>query len=412
MRAVPRFALAAAILVSCALTMQPRPARALPMYAARQGFTCQTCHFDPNGGGPRNDFGFAFAKNRHTLEPDTSVAWRDLELTNRVGEHMPVYFGVDQRFMLLANAAAKSDSLDRLGFFNMENAIYIAFQPHPRLTLVYSRDGFDSGSETQDAWGMIGGLPAGGYVKAGRFRTPFGLRMDDHTVATRNSFLDFESQQPFLPYDPRHPDMGIELGASAGGFFGRTAFTNGASSVFSVQQPFAEALTAKLGYNHPRGQVAVSVYDDYLKENKDNPSFLRRTTRWDMYALSHWWRLAVIGDLAAGTDRASNATRNNLLAGFAEIDYAMTRAVNWRVRFDYFQGDRDTREFMRPDSSLVSRRDLATFRRYAIEGEIVPVPFAELRWTLRLIDPVAAADLDGLPLHSERQAYLQFHFSY
>lgn len=51
-------------------------------------------------------------------------------------------------------------------------------------------------------------------------------------------------------------------------------------------------------------------------------------------------------------------------------------------------------------------RDQNTFNRYAVEGEWVPVPFAELRWAYRYLDPEQA----GVP--DERQAYLQFHFSY
>ena len=51
-------------------------------------------------------------------------------------------------------------------------------------------------------------------------------------------------------------------------------------------------------------------------------------------------------------------------------------------------------------------RDANTYRRYVVEGELVPVPFAELRWTLRYID----AQDDAIP--DERQAYLQMHFSY
>src|SRR6185436_19270265 len=104
--------------------------------------------------------------------------WKDLNLTNRIGENMPVYLGVNQRFMLLANSTASSDSLDRFGFFNMESGIHIAFQPHPRLTLVYTNDVFStSGSAAvfrqKEAFGMIGGFPFDGYFKAGRIRIPF-----------------------------------------------------------------------------------------------------------------------------------------------------------------------------------------------------------------------------------------------
>jgi hypothetical protein len=51
-------------------------------------------------------------------------------------------------------------------------------------------------------------------------------------------------------------------------------------------------------------------------------------------------------------------------------------------------------------------RELNTIDRYAVEGELTPVPFAQLRWTVRLIDPKDGA------LDDETHGYLQFHFSY
>ena len=408
MRSVHRLLPPLLLLAALAPLLVARRADPLPLYAARQGLPCRTCHFDPNGGGPRNDFGFAFAKNRHSLVPDTSAAWKDLDLTNRVGERMPLYFGLNQRFMLFANATTKRDSLDRLGFFNMENALTVSFQPHPRLTLVYSRDGFDDGATTQDAFGLIGGLPFDGYLKAGRFRTPFGLRMDDHTVATRSAFLDFQGGQTFLPYDPRHPDEGLEVGGTRGAFFGRAALTNGGSQVFGPE-PFADAVTTKLGYAAGAGQVAASYYGDYLKGG--NGAY-KRATRWTTYGLTHWRRLALLGEVGAGTDAQVSGARRNLLAGWAEADYAFDRDINLRVRYDRFQGDRDGTTLTRPDGSRVSRRDLATWQRVSLEGEFVPVPFAELRWALRWIDPRATADALGHPLEAERQAFVQFHFSY
>src|SRR5437879_9651526 len=97
-------------LISLGTLVWPRGGGTLPLYAARTGNMCAQCHFDPNGGGPRNDFGFMFARNRHSLETDTTGAWKDLNLTNRIGDAMPVYIGLNQRFMLLANTSSKSDS--------------------------------------------------------------------------------------------------------------------------------------------------------------------------------------------------------------------------------------------------------------------------------------------------------------
>jgi len=399
MRASCRIIVALLIAGSLALLAIPLRVQSVPLYAARTGLMCQTCHFDPNGGGPRNEFGFGFAKNRHLLTPEDSTSrWADLTVANRVGESMPVYFGVNQRFMLLANQHLSADRPERLGFFNMENAIHLAFQPHSMLTLVYTLDGFATGPDnvvrSKEAFGMIGGLPSNGYVKAGRMRIPFGLRMDDHTVATRNGFADFGTGGPFLPYDPRKPDMGVEIGAERGGWHGRAAFTNGQSSVLSGNA-YAEAKTVKLGYHSARFQAGASLYDDF---QKSGATPLVRFTRWSGYGLTHYGPFALLGEIAAGTDEdlAFGGSRN-LLAGFVELDWAARREVNVRARYDRVVLDRGADQ---------ATRDASTFHRYALEGEWVPVPFAELRGTLRYLDP---RDPNG---DDERQAYLQFHFSY
>ena len=407
---------AISILLVCApfaALVAPRGAQTVPLYAARNGLACGTCHFDPNGGGPRNEFGFTFAKNRHSQEPEAEGAWKDLNLTNRVGESMPVYFGVNQRFMTLTNTTVKSDSIDRLGFFNMESAIHIAFQPHPRLTLVYTDDWFASAVNAaaqaprqREAYGMIGGLPVEGYLRAGRFRVPFGLRMDDHTVATRAGFLDFVGGT-FLPYDPRLPDMGLEVGAERAGIFGRASYTNGRANVIG-QNPYAEAKTLKLGYRTPRFETAASLYDDYAKQRPATAlPANERQTRWGLYGITHWREFALLGEVAAGTDELRPPAgqmphdKTNLLAWWTELDYAPSRVANVRVRYDYMVTNRSTDPLT---------RDNSTFSRYALEGEWVPVPFAELRLALRHIDYKENQGLFGVD--NENQAYLQFHFSY
>ncbi len=421
LRAVPPLLLAASVIA----LVWPRGAVTVPLYAARTGLMCQNCHFDPNGGGPRNDFGFAFARNRHGLAPEESTSvWKDLNLTNKIGETMPVYLGLNQRFMLLASTSTKSDSLDEFGFFNMENAIYLAFQPHARLTLVYSRDGFDAGSTTKDAFGMIGGFPWDGYLKAGRFRVPFGLRWDDHTVGTRNSFLDLyqaripfatlilgQARTSFLPYDPRFPDDGVEAGADHGPWFGRAAFVNGATNPLGFGANRAQAYSVKLGGNFPQVQSALSVYDDFHMTGLFAGSVPARATRWGAYAIGHAGQAALLGEVAAGTDR-SGGVRVNSLAYTLEADYQLTRGVNVRARYDRDQLYRDPTNVSTVPPLVVRLDDLNTHDRYALEGEFVPVPFAEIRWALRYINHKADHFPDGTPIDDERQAFVQFHFSY
>lgn len=396
-------ALLAISLISLALS--PKQGQTVPLFAARTGLMCQSCHFDPNGGGPRNEFGFNYAKNRHSLEADTTGEWKDLDLSNRVSANFPLYFGVNQRFMLLTDQLAKSSGVDRAGFYNMENAIYTTFQPHSRLTLVYSRDGFNTGSTTKDAFGLIGVTPDI-YLKAGQFRTPFGLRMDDHTVATRNAFLDVIGGPSFLPYDPRRPDQGLEIGGSHGSMFGRVAILNGLSNPLGSEPNHAQAVAAKLGGNMAHYQGAFSFYDNWSDLGAGSGNL--RQTRWGYYALTHAGKFALLGEAAAGTDRIKNdsspqGAATNSLAAWGEVDWTPEREYNVRVRVDHLELDR---------AGVKTIKDLNSFNRYSLEGEWVPVPFAEIRWAFRLVDPVAKVDQSSQELKTEKQGFVQFHFSY
>jgi len=413
MRPIVRFVPALLLVVSIATLLGSR-ADTVPLYAARTGNPCKTCHFEPNGGGPRNEFGFTFARNRHSIdsEPEGSP-WHDLTLTNRVGENMPLYIGVNHRFMLLGNNTRDLKGIDRLGFFNMENSIHLAFQPHPQLTLVYSQDAFantsDAPTELHDAFGMIG-LPRSAYLKAGRFRSPFGLRMDDHTVATRNSFLDFSGGSPvsparFLPYDPRVPDMGLEVGGEHGPLYARMAFTNGPANVLGgspASNRFAETKAVKVGYNAPWYQGGFSFYDSFEKGTG------RRATRWGYFGMTHFGPVVALGEAAAGTDD-QGVPKFNRLAAFGELDYAPARFVNIRGRVDYLELDRGNGIITLPDASEHKVRDVNTHSRFALEAEYVPVPFAELRATVRRI---LHKDTAAFGHSNETQGYLQFHFSY
>jgi hypothetical protein len=299
----------------------------------------------------------------------------------------------------------QGSGLERFGFFSMETELHMAFQPHPRLTLVYTQDGFGTDARvTREAWGMIG-LTPNYYLRAGVFRSPFGLRMDDHTVATRNGFTDFQTPQAFvLPYDPRIADQGFELGGTRGEFQGRLAFTDGASSPLNGPNgsTHAQTFAGKLVYADERYQAGVSGYDAWNAPNTSGD--LVRADRWGAYAMTHRGQVSLIGEVVSGTDQfdpALGSSKVNRLGWFVESDYQLNRGTNFRLRYDRLEGAR-----------IGDFRDQFSYNRYALEGEVVPIPFCEFRWTLRLIDPVAEKDPLGNDRDTEKQAYIQVHLSY
>ena len=76
------------LLLSFASLFSPRGAETVPLFSGRQGLMCGSCHFDPNGGGPRNELGFGYVKNRHGLLPEPESKWAELEISNRVAENV------------------------------------------------------------------------------------------------------------------------------------------------------------------------------------------------------------------------------------------------------------------------------------------------------------------------------------
>jgi len=353
---------------------------ALPLYATRQGQACATCHFDPQGGGPRNDFGFQFEKNRHMMTPDTTAKWADLVLANKIGDAL--YFGTNmrQQYTLVKEDGSSSAAVST--FFPMQGALYATFAPHPNLTITLNHDL----RQVRDAWGMIHDLPLGLYIKAGQFRVPFGLRIDDHTGAMRAGFREASvgsfGTSGFLPYDPRDVEGGLEVGLTPTfGLLASAAITNGGAAFVN----HAQALSGKVSYFGSRFLGGISGYHNYTSSTG------RSETRGSLYGgltvLPDLQLLAEAG-IGRGDDGAGTLTDPKGL--YAEADYRIGRA--WLVRAKY--------DFIDLDHRVAGRAQ----ERYTVETDYTPVPFADLKLSLRRVVPEDAPD--------ENQLLLQWHFYY
>src|SRR5262245_10271241 len=334
-----RHAVTAAGWVMAIVLLLPERVRAVPAYAARTGFTCVSCHFDPNGGGPRKELGFLFARQRHSTMPDTSQTWSGLsELTNRLGDWF--YFGTNTRVYYLWDHQEGYGALQasRIStFFEMQSAVYLSARPHDHLFLTWALDYNElTGSRTRDAYGMIDGLPHNLYIKAGQFRNPFGLRLDDHTAATRYGFLN----PPFdaggaLPYDPRVPQAGIEIGAAPGQFFGAAAVQNGQGAFANDVHTAA----LKLGINHRPVTFAVSGYDSYQSSAHD------RATRWGAYGLYGYRNFTFVGEVVGGEDKAPSGVKTRVAGLYVEGGYTFSRELTVNARYDFADRNRDADGF-------------------------------------------------------------------
>ena len=328
------------------------PAGALPLYASREGKTCVTCHYDPNGGGMRNDFGFLYGKNRHGM--DTEAKWAKVTIDPRLNDWVAI--GADTRVLYIASHTQGGRTLGLSTFFPMQGQLNLALTPHDYVTLVMSRGirtdkvaGEDY--EARELYGLIHGLPHDLYVQIGRFRLPFGLRQDDHTSYIRTS--------GYLPYNSQQDDVGIEIGAAGSSYTGQLSFTNGEGTLSSER---AQTLAGKATIVRQRILGGVSGFHQY------NENLGIQQNRWAGFASTTWQKVTLLGEYGGGTQRAFGA-KTNLWAAFAELDYRLMRGINLRGKFDYLD----------PDKGISGDQ----YKRWLAETDLMPVPFTEVKLSYR-----------------------------
>src|SRR5574341_649350 len=176
-----------------------RMLKALPQYAAKEATRCGTCHFNPTGGMLRTETGINFAMNHHSF-PENLEAEKP-PLNFNLGEKLTL--GSDMRFNYIYQDSFPSNFSS---FFSMQGSIYLAAKLDPHLLLFYNNDfgyaNFPVGPQNREIWGMFQRLPFNSYIKVGRFKVPYGIRLDDHT-----SFI-----KDRLGFGNRSQDNGVEIG--------------------------------------------------------------------------------------------------------------------------------------------------------------------------------------------------------
>jgi hypothetical protein len=331
-----------------------RDAVALPLYASREAEKCATCHFDPNGGGMRRDHGFMYDKNRHSMDEETD-RWGMGNVDPQLNDW--IRLGLDMRTMYYATHVNGSGStLTASTFFPMQGNLRVAITPHDHFAIVGSHGlvvdvpGFPTPYVARELYGMFHDLPYHAFVQVGRFRLPFGLRQDDHTSFTRSI--------EFLSYDSQKEDAGISVGSVGKNGWFEFSFTNGTT-------PFderAQTVAGKIAWAWPQVQGGVSGFHRY-----DEITFTKHD-RWSLYLTRTFRQLTLLGEYAGGTDDEPIGATNSL-AAFGEVDYRLSRGVNLRGKFDYFDPDR---------SGL---REIE--RRYLADVDLTPVPFTQFKLSYR-----------------------------
>jgi hypothetical protein len=188
-------------------------ARAEPLFAARTGLGCASCHMNRTGGGGRTAYGAGYGAQ--------TLPWKKFApghglFDGAIGDRVRI--GFDGRGGYLATFR---DAGPYIGEAKLQEAnVYLDVDLlKDTLSIYIDEHVAPGGASSREAFALYAIDRAGFYVKGGKFFLPFGLRLQDDEAATRR----------FTGFTFETADIGAEVGVDDGKWSSALSITNGTS---------------------------------------------------------------------------------------------------------------------------------------------------------------------------------------
>lgn len=341
--------------VVCVLVLALESVQALPRFAVRTNAKCQSCHINPTGAGMRNFYG----STSYGREALPIKSWQQEFALDEFSTQLTDFlsYGLDFRFLYFYQKKDNPDAT-RSSFFPMQMDVYFNMRISKKVN-VYVNPAFGP-YPRYEVFGNLAVLPLEGYVKAGRFSPPYGLRIDDHNVYVRE-------KTPLR--NNLGQGAGVELGFNPGPLIllasvmntGADRFTSPKTIIGKTEGRFKiESLNVLLGvssFNRPGDRV--NLLGAYGLVAWDGNATLMGAAE---YIRGNSTELSLDGERGG-----SNGARNDLkqLAVTVEADYVISQGIDIKFIYDFFD----------PDTKL--KTGAAT--RYSVGLEFFPISGVEVR---------------------------------
>ncbi len=322
-------------------------AAAVPRYSAQYNQSCVLCHVNPSGGGARSLYGAQFFSYTELAAKETP--FEDIERVQPMLNDQ-VQVGFDMRTMFYGTEEPPANS-----FLQMQGDLYLIIQFNTRWTLFLDK-GLYNGFEV---WGMGHILPFNGYVKAGRFVPPYGLRLADHKAFTRDK----------LGMGAAFRETGVEIGFHPQRITLALAVTNGNAQL--VDNDETKAVTGRFDFRFPVSEILVWLGTSVRYQESNGGEDITR----GWFAGLNYGICSILGELDYRT-----AGDVSSLVGFIEGAVRVRRGVTLKAEYDFHDPDLD---YLSGAESMV-----------VVGAEIVPVGFLELIPNIRYYDISPGNDND------------------
>lgn len=360
----------AVIVIGAALA--PRPAAARPQYAAREGMYCASCHVDPAGGGQRNANGFNYSRGRHAwdVEPKFESWTPEPEVARgvRLGTDLR-YVGMSADFSSHYDSQVDTNEPTTYASYAMQGALYVSLMPVEKMVIYYSHDIAAGSAKQRDFWGMVRGLtPLNLYVRAGQIRTPYGLRLDDHTAFVRGSENSPPGEAGMMDLDPRVTNPGVEAGFLKGGVFLHAAYQDPAGTFQPTFRKVKEKMvSARAGWQKGHVMIGASGRSNGQGDGNEDTS----SSRYGLFGSWGMKSLALLAEVDKGTDKGIG-NDVDVQGAYLAAECYLSRAWSLRAEGNYMDYD---------DGHGIARAS----RRIGIGAALDPLPFLKLSAEGRIV---------------------------
>lgn len=299
-----------AVLALAAIVLPAPRAFALPRYSALYGQRCALCHVEPTGGGLRT----TYATMALVPEELSFLRLTPAELAAiRPDLSEAVTVGIDLRNLIYQGEAGRSSQ------FDMQGDLHVGVQMDRRFAAYVST----GKGGVQDYAGLAYVLPAGGYLKAGRFTPDYGWHWDDHTLASRRYLLDENGS----PSPAALTDAGLEVGMHGQGWEATGSLLEGGAAN-------GESYAGRVALRRSVGPVNLALGASVLR--RELPAGHARA--WGGFGYAAAGRLAWVFE----ADGTGNGRREGVLVS-QELTCRLTRGIYARGTYSYQDPDRAQR---------------------------------------------------------------------
>ncbi|MEO6695224.1 MAG: hypothetical protein ABIY50_10585 [Ignavibacteria bacterium] len=309
-------------------------AMSYPRFAAYTGEKCMDCHVNPTGGSMRHGGGLNYAEKNLSMDMFKKLAGKT-QFSPKITKEISI--GSDVRIAQIDNEVQGSANFN--SFLAMQGDIYVNAKLNNILS-VFANSGIQiPGIEAKyEVYGMISKLPANLYLKIGRFKPNYGIRIVEHRAYQRKFLLG-------APYDD---NTGFELGISPGCLNLNVGLYNPQNLDFLGLDPHKMIVAStdfNFGFNDNNFNVNVgaSFYNNPFNTNDTGFTATITANRkaWGFFTrIGLLKRIALLGEVDFEENR-SDLPLKRTLYGFGELDIIVIKGFELRGQFEMFDRNRN-----------------------------------------------------------------------